>query len=147
MQISLEYLQTLTAYAAEEGAKGKAETGTTQVAVASDKRKQLEATVKTKQEELQGLNDEMERINNEDDALRVFLSLFGDDMGAGRVADDMGRVSAEMKLAQEQILVQATAIEMALKKLQTSQSDLGQRFQDRAKLNEEIDAALLALER
>ena len=145
MTNQISYLQSVTAYSAAESSSGKSATGGADIQRAGENRKKLEATIKEKQADLNRLTGELEGINGQDDALRVFLSLFGDDMGAGRVSDQMGSASAEMKLAQEQILVQQAAIELTLNELQGAQAELGARSSERMKVYDEVESAIVAM--
>ena len=145
MSNSIQYLQSVTAYSAAESSSGKVATGGDEIKRAGENRKKLESTIKEKQVDLDQLQAKLEKINDKPKARRIFVGLFGKDFGAGKVSDKMGTASAEMKLAQEQILVQQTAIELTLNELQGAQAELGARSAERMKVYDEVESAIVAM--
>jgi chromosome segregation ATPase len=141
---NISYLQAVTAYTAQETSSGKSSTGMAAVAQATQKRKDLEHSIEQLQANVERLTTEMEGISRADGFERTMRSIFGDDMGAGRISDEMGRSAAEMKKAQAEILAQQSKIELTLQELQTAQAELGQRSSERQKTYDEAESAIVA---
>lgn len=141
---NINYLQAVIAYNAQETSSGKSSTGMATVAQATQKRKDLEQSIEKLQANVESLTTEMEGISRADGFERTMRSIFGDDMGAGRISDEMGRSAAEMKQAQAEILAQQSKIELTLQELQTAQAELGQRSSERQKTYDETESAIVA---
>jgi hypothetical protein len=142
---NISYLQAVTAYTAQEASSGKSSTG---MAAGRPGHPKAQRTWSTRSSKLQAnverLTAEMEGISRADGFERTMRSIFGDDMGAGRISDEMGRSAAEMKKAQAEILAQQSKIELTLQELQTAQAELGQRSSERQKTYDEAESAIVA---
>jgi len=144
MSNSIGHVQALLQSGAAENAASKGESSTANVQTANEKKKELDAHIKQLQSELKALQEEMAEINDRSGFEEFMGGLFGSDGGAGEVGDAMATCGAEMKKAQQEIIVKQQGIDMMLQELQAAQGDLGKAVNDNDKIDQEKSQALAA---
>jgi peptidoglycan hydrolase CwlO-like protein len=138
---SITYVQSVAAMSAAESAQGKMESGADKVQNGEQKRKELQRTIKDKQEEVERLSAELKDASDTN-AFESFCNwIVGSDNGVGDLQDAMQTAAAEMKKAQNEVMAEQVKIEMMLQELQSAQSELGQRTVDRDKTYEDNQRA------
>jgi chromosome segregation ATPase len=138
----IQHLQNVQAYSTAENSRGKIEQGTGDVHKSNQKRKELQQEISKAQAEMKELEAELADINDTNEVVTFFAAMFGSDLGAGEVAEKMGRIGAEMKKQQQTLMAEQAKIEMMLQELNGVQGDVGEAASTRQKAYDERGMSL-----
>jgi hypothetical protein len=139
--ISMDYCQTILAQSNDVTAQNRMENGAEGVDRSEDKRKVMEDAIEKAEKEIEKLSKELEEASDQNCGESFGNWLTGSDGGVSDLQYEIQTKTAEMKKAQQEILVQQAKIETMLQELNGATSEHGQRTNDRQKNYDEFEDA------